>query len=538
MIATVVLAIACLGGALMPPTPQPAADAPKPATIRGRVTDATNGKPLAMVRMRLAGTTRGTPERHTRTNADGRFEFRDLPPGRVTISAAKARFVTLQHGQELPAPSGRPIDVTAGALIDRINFALPRAAAITGRIVDDYGEPMAGASVEAMQVKYVDGRRRLASVASAITNDAGEYRIHALQPGRYYVVAAERREGFGVEMDADIGLQRTAYPAATTLAQARAVDVAAGRDTSGIDIALVAGTPARVTGTVIGPDAQPLGGIRLTVQAVGDGPGAGLGGEVTTRPDGKFVLPHMLPGRYELHARGKTDRFVGAIVPLKVAADADIVVPVTAGGRMRGRVVPPEGTTARPSEVALSAAPLGETFVFGTGFGGTVKDDWTFDWDYLLGTRVVRASRMPRGWYLKAVRRGEQDITDEPLAFKADETIDDLELLLANDGASVSGTAVAADGKPCMRCTVILFGDDRSRWTHPSRFIHTAVPDQNNAFTLESLVPGRYLAAAVTDLEPGQAFYPEFLEQLRTSATVVDLTTVRAASLSLKVVKP
>lgn len=520
------------------PPEQTAPPRERPATIRGRVTDAATGRPLAMARMRLTSTARGVPERWSRTDADGRYEFRELPAGRFTVTASKARFVTLQHGQHLPATAGRPIDVAAGAIIERVDLALPRSVAITGRVVDEVGDPVDGAWIRAARVRYVDGRRQLARIGSATANDAGEYRIAGLQPGTYVVVAAEDSEGFGREMDADIGFHQTAYPGVTSLAQAREVEVTAGRDTAGIDIALVPAPAARITGVVVGPNGAARPNFTILAQAVDDGPGGGLGAEVRTGPDGRFVFPRMIPGRYEFHARGKTETFEGAVLPVVVAGDADIVVPVSAGGRMRGRVTLPEGATIRPSDVRIGASPVGDTFVFGAGFGGVVKDDWTFDWDYLLGRRVVRASTLPSGWYVHSVRRGADDITDVPIVFKADEAIADLDIVLAADAATVSGTATDVDGKACDRCTVVLFADDSARWTYPSRFLHARTPDQNNAFTIESVVPERYLVAVFRDLETGAAMDPEFLERARGVATALDLSATKSAAVTLKVVKP
>src|SRR5688500_11736767 len=68
--------------------------------IRGVVTAADTGRPLlrAEVRMQSLGLT--PPEsRAVLTDEKGRFEATALRAGRYTISAAKAGYVTLSHGQ-------------------------------------------------------------------------------------------------------------------------------------------------------------------------------------------------------------------------------------------------------------------------------------------------------------------------------------------------------------------------------------------------------------------------------------------------------
>lgn len=134
--------------------------------------------------------------------------------------------MTLEYGQKLPAPAGVVVDVAEGRAVENIDVALPPAGAITGRVTDDLGDPIERATVTAMRMGYSERGPRLVRVGKiASTNDAGEYRIAHLQPGEYFVVAAERSDGFGSQPDADIGLLKTAHPAAADLEHARLVAV-------------------------------------------------------------------------------------------------------------------------------------------------------------------------------------------------------------------------------------------------------------------------------------------------------------------------
>jgi hypothetical protein len=529
----ILLLLTCVSLTAQDPPPT----TPAGAIVRGTVVDAASGKPLAMVRMRLATVKpSATPDHHARTDADGRYEFRDVAPGPVHVTASKARYVTLQHGQVPPATSGRPIEITAGAVLERIDISLPRASAITGRIVDDFGEPVEHASVGAMRMRFVNGRRQLAQVAMAPTNDNGEYRIPALQPGSYYVVASERGAGFGASMDADIGFARTAYPAATTTEGARPVDVRAGLDTQGVDIALLPARTARVSGLVLNRDGQPASNAWAVLQAGGAGPGAGLGGDMRTGADGRFEFPRVLAGRYELHVRGGGVR-EGAILPLVVSDDTELVVPMVSA-RMTGRVVPPEGAAGSPKGVTISLQPITETNAFGVGFGGSPNPDWTFDFDFLVGPRVVRTLVLPDGWFLRGVYRDGDEVIDEVFAFTTNEVVSGIEIVLTTEAAEVTGTIAGADGEPCGACTAIVFAEDPARWRHPSRFIHAARPDQQEVFRLRGLPPGQYLVAAVEEVEDGEWLDPEFLDRLRSRAERLDLRTARSAALALKAVRP
>jgi hypothetical protein len=517
---------------------RPSAPSSATAELRGRVLAADTGQPLAMVRMRLSTVKPGaTPDHYARTDAEGYYEFRDVAPGPVHITASKAGYVTLEHGQALPATSGRPIELNPGAVLERIDFALPRASAITGRVVDDIGEPVERAAVSALRMRFVNGRRQLAQVAMASTNDNGEYRIPALQPGSYYVVAAERSAGFGARMDADIGFARTAYPAAMTLDGARPVDVRAGLDTQGVDIGLMPARIATVTGIVLNRAGQPAWNASVVLQSVGVGPGAGLGGELRAAADGRFEFPRVLAGRYELHVRSSGGIREGAILPLVVSDDVELVVPMVSA-RMTGRVVPPEGATGPPSAVSIHIEPVTETNAFGAGFGGAPNGDWTFDFDYLLGPRVIRTPRLPDGWHLRGVYLDGHDVTDEVFTLTGNEVVKGLEIVLTTEAADVTGTIAGANGEPCGTCTAIAFAEDPQRWRHPSRFIYAGRPDQQHLFRLRGLPPEQYLIAAVEEVEDGEWLDPGFLDRLRSHAERIDLRAAGSATAALRVVRP
>ena len=149
---------------------------------------------------------------------------------------------------------------------------------------------------------------------------------------------------------------------------------------------------------------------------------------------------------------------------------------VTTGGRMIGRVVPPEGATADPALLRINALPIGDTLVYGTGFGGPVSPDWTFNWDFLLGRRIIRSAGngLPEGWFLKSVMRGEEDIIDEPVTFAGTEAIDNLTIVLTTDKTILTGRAIDTDGKPAADYTVILFPDQSPPRQSCSRYLQTA----------------------------------------------------------------
>ena len=80
------------------PVRDPRGDQPAgTAVIRGRILAADTSTPIrrAQVRASTGGSNRGA--RLVSTDAEGRFELRDLPAGRWDVTASKAGYVTLQY---------------------------------------------------------------------------------------------------------------------------------------------------------------------------------------------------------------------------------------------------------------------------------------------------------------------------------------------------------------------------------------------------------------------------------------------------------
>ena len=133
------------------------------------------------------------------TDAQGRFEIRELPAGRYTMTASKGGFVSLQFGQRRPSESGTPIELGDGQTVDKITIALPRGSVLGGRVTDEFGEPVANASVSAWRYAFAGGARRMVPAqganASDTTDDQGQFRLFGLPPGEYYISAMLRSGG-------------------------------------------------------------------------------------------------------------------------------------------------------------------------------------------------------------------------------------------------------------------------------------------------------------------------------------------------------
>src|SRR4029079_12466889 len=94
------------------------------------------------------------------TDDGGRFTCARLPAGRYTVQAARDGWVTTSYGAKRPLRPGVPVPLADGqhaAIVVR----LTRGAAITGALLDESGQPAAGASVVALRTAMQNGERRL-----------------------------------------------------------------------------------------------------------------------------------------------------------------------------------------------------------------------------------------------------------------------------------------------------------------------------------------------------------------------------------------
>jgi hypothetical protein len=127
----------------------------------------TRNGPLRRARITVNAPELGGEPRMTSTNADGRFEIKDLPRGRYNVTVNRSGYLRLTYGQRRPFEQGKPLQLADKSVVDGVDFLLPRMSVITGRIVDETGEAISGVRVMAMRSMYFEGKRRLVPVGGA-----------------------------------------------------------------------------------------------------------------------------------------------------------------------------------------------------------------------------------------------------------------------------------------------------------------------------------------------------------------------------------
>lgn len=505
------------------------------AMMRGFVVAADSGAPLRRALVRV-NSSDGRSGGMTTTDADGRFEVTELLAGRYSVSVTKAGYVTMQYGQRRPEQQGTMLDILDGQLVEKIAFSLPRGGVIVGRVLDEFGEPMAGAQVSAMRSRFVSGGRRLVPSGSAQTDDLGAFRIYGLAPGDYFVSGSLRSQSMmmmaGSVATGNVeGYAPTYYPGTPNAGEAQRVAVKVGAETAGVSFSLAATRLVRVSGRVVSASGEPALRVFLMANLVDRSTVMGMAGfsNAMTRADGTFQLNGLSPGTYNIVARPQempsADSEFGQARVTVGAEDVDNVMIVTGRGAIaRGTVTTDDNAAPpfRPQLVSMFARPF-EPDVMPVGGGdGKVNDDWTFEISGLSDRRVmmVNIAESP-DWALKSITLNGADVTDTPLEFVPGQVVEGLHVMLTRKRTELSGAIQDANARPDTDATVIAFAQDSKKWTPASRYIRSARTSQDGRYNLRGLPPEDYFVVAIRDIEPGEWMDPEVLESLREVATRV-----------------
>jgi len=445
----------------------------------------------------------------------------------------------------------RPGDVHAGDLVLRGDYA------VEGRVIDDHGEPVPGATV----CTYPRERNQTS------TDDQGRFRLGRLDPTKErtrvsalmqgYVTASVRIGPEDAATPLEIVLDRGSslagrvvtrdgapvpgatvsvgdHPASTGPLSTRtdatgafSIDVvppgaqpvwalregyAAGREQvelpedgaelSGVQIVLEPGQ--RVAGVVLDEDGEPLPGARITPESAGFGGGAPrfVGADTTSDEDGRFRLEALREDRVVLRVWAEGCSVLEQPV---TAGSTDVVLRPKRAGRLAGRVV--DGATGKPVQafvvrfVAPEAAPSEpklsgygvEWSQTGMSFVGT-DGYWTSGSEPLEMGAVTGVEVSSPGYAVAQV--GHAVVMRDPAP--------DAILVELVSGTRLTGFVIdAATGAPLPGARVRRFtdGDPASTQRYVPDPECVAETDANGHFTMERVPSGfMYLFADGTSL--------------------------------------
>jgi hypothetical protein len=514
------------------------------ASIAGSVVT-TGGRPVAHADVMLSTGLGINIIQETFADSNGRFAFSDLPEGTYTVATIK----TAMHGGTLPS---KRVSIADGATADvQIEIALERGA-MEGFVSEEDGEPVQGVLVQALEVRYERGARRLVpSWSSRTTDDLGHYRLFGLGPGQYVVTAAPTGDGGGGGASLP-GYPRSFYPGTTDASQAQLVAVAGDDTVAGINLSLTRGRTARVSGRLLDAFGGPTTGGRVSlVPSVRSASATMVPVGARIGSDGTFEFTGVAPGQYVVQMdrgrKGPSTEGEFGVVPV-VVSDRDVtgvVVQAMPGSSIAGRVVLDSASGRKlrsASDIEINPVPVDFDLAPNQVASADIRDDGTFVMQGVTGPRRIAATRVPAGWMVEAVRVAGVDVTDSAIEFGTPrQSRSDVEVVLTDRVSSVAGTVTGARGAPAADVPVIVFPTDRSLRFFRSRYLATTSASADGTFAIAGLPPGSYYVAAVPPLRAGDADGwqdPQLLESFMRVAESIVVRDGETTSVSLHLAAP
>src|SRR4029453_10423200 len=217
-----------LAAQAQPPRGQPTQPS-VPTVITGRVVADASGDGLPNARVTVRSNALGAPV--VLTDAEGRFRL-TAAQDRVIVAVSKSGY------------GPRELQVTRRSGIE---IRLSRGAAISGHVVDEFGDPVVNARVTAETPSTTTDTSTI--VASTLTDDRGEYRLASLPSGSFAVALTVQGgpvvERLGAnQFVARPSVSKVFFPDAAAARNASQIRLQPGDDQSGFNFVIPARQPA------------------------------------------------------------------------------------------------------------------------------------------------------------------------------------------------------------------------------------------------------------------------------------------------------
>ena len=406
---------------------------------------AVNGQTGEPVPRALIAVTAGGTGASASTDSGGKWSVAGAPCGPVQIVVSRPGFLPYVHGQQ-PGRPVTPLRLFEGFPMHDVKIELVPQAVVTGRVIDETGDPVQNVTVSAMLARVADGRFNMQPAATVNTNDIGEFRVAGLGKGRYVFCARRNGNGNPLGFGTQTALADACYPGPLEGGQSSTIDVAAGREAR-VDFNMIRVATVHVRGAVTG---VPAGrGFGVTLLRRGEGPSFTRNLPGAVRPDGKFDIPGVPPGAYLLAGNFQEGpRHLYARVPVNAGqADIDdLAVTMQEGFSLTATVRIDSSADPAP---ALTQFPVSLRSVEPGLPGGQAKwaeDHGSVAFADLAPGEYRLVGNPPSPFYIRAATFGGQDLLRADAALSAGSA--QVEIVLSDDGGSIEGDVVDDMGNP------------------------------------------------------------------------------------------
>lgn len=508
------------------PSQAPVVDDRSLGTIEGVVFGA-NGKPLSKSTVTLYPSPQqiesAQPAAVTTTDSSGKFVFEGVKPHAYTMTGEHAGYLMGSNGNKrttLLLSGFVAFDVGAGQHLNAMNFELVPYSTVTGKVVDEDGDPMAKVAVSATIFRWMQGQRQVMTVASAETDDRGDFKLSNMGPGKVNLGFRVSRNPVYQEKpkpgQPEERYLATYYPGVLDLSASTAVTIAAGVDVSGINMKLTRSPVYHVRGKVSGD--VPVGRNLQVVTADG---GNDLEASAMVGPDGSFDLSGVAPGEHTLGVAAN-----GSIAYQHVAVgngDAEVTLSILPIAQLKGQVKIVDAPTAGQSpNVPLNGIQisLASATAIGGQRGASPAEDGTFTFGGVAAGKYELSTTpafLPAGAYVKSMTYGGRDVTNG-LDLSGGAGAGSLEIGISLAGGAIS-VSVALEQDDSRVAQLILIPDPPQP-SHPWLYQRRAANLQGK-FTFTSVAPGSYRLFVTEQVERFVQFDPDWYKAHESRGTKI-----------------
>ena len=440
------------------------------------------------------------------TNASGVFQFRNLPPGRYTISVARDGFVPQEDPRNAITVSGKVLTLIGGENLRDIIIPMVPSPVIPGQVFDLHGEPLAATLVQAYMRHYTPYGPQLKVAKKSLTDDLGQFRLFGLPNFGEYVVSAaysdrDRASGVGpVRLSANLskaddGYGTVFYNSGPNIADAQIVRVSPGTDPARLSVNFIDTPRFNVSGHIV----PNVPGTRIQFALRGSSL-ADTNYFINTNSRGEFEIRGVSPGVYVLLAT--SDDFASDVTTVGVT-DENIDRLALAMARavdISGRI----SVEGRNREVNFSQLRANLTRS-GLDADQKIQSRVASDGSFLFpkvgpGEYDITVDRMPQGMYVRSIRANGRSLLEGQSRLEPEYPI---EIVIASATSVVDGQ-VTKRSDPAAGVQVVLIPDPTLR-RRTDRYI-VGFTDKDGSFQLNNVPGGRYTAYAFEKIEQ-DAYY-------------------------------
>ena len=481
--------------------------------LEGTVVNPVTGAPLSRALVEIMGT-----GHMMMTGPDGRFEFADLPAGQAVVLARKPGYYGARNESRR---YGSYITVELGPDLQPMTIKLLPESVIAGHVENSEGDPVEGGLVRVLTPLIKAGRRQWIPLSQAVTDEDGNFRVASLFTSRFQVELQANRAR---------NLSKAGYPAVVyypgvqDLASAQPLELGHGQQ---LDLQfLIKREPVfKISGAIAGAEGDDVN-VRLRTRS---GEDVVLARSVS-RP-GTFEISSVPAGAYIVEGRTRLPVSVtGNTTGLRLTVGQVLPIPISARAEASGTSAEANADPAmverslRVQFRSLDSAFRDNQSSFEMRENNPVLEAR----DLLPGSYAVEVNAWGR-WYVQSARSGSVNLLREPLVVPGSGHVPPIDLLLRDDGATVTGTVRATNPET----TSVLIVSDSAPMQTPM----TLNPDRSGRFSAVNLAPGGYKIFAFDSLDQLEYANPLVLRQYDAQAAHVTVSAAGTADVSLNLIQ-